>query len=168
MTMPLGNWGSNSPLAFFSQPKKIRDVLINFPIQLDNSELSRSDYEKAAENAGVSEEEASFCFRRFDTFRSEFRDFTTSENGKPCGRIVYLRAEKDEGAENDLLQGGRSVFLFHEQKKDEIISEADEESIFKPHIEKAFSEGYSTAHCYIITEPMSALPLTITENYDTI
>ncbi len=150
-----------SILAFFCQDENIRSVLAHFPIQLDNSELSRSDYEKASENAGVSGEEALFCFRRFDTFRSEFRDFTTSENGKPCGRIVYLRAEKDEGAANDLLQGGRSVFLFHEQKKDENISEADEESIFRASIEKAFSKGYSLAHCYIITEPMSSLPITI-------
>ena len=149
-------------LSFFSQPKKIRDVLINFPIQLDRlSDIDESDFERAEKAAGVEKSGVLFAFERYDAYRGEFEDFTTSENGKPCGRIVYLRAEKDEGAENDILQGGRSVFLFHEQKKDENISEADEESIFRASIEKAFSEGYSTAHCYIITEPMSSLPITI-------
>ena len=115
----------------------------------------------AAKKAGVTKDDVFFAYERYNAYRLEFEDFTTSENGAPCGKIIYLRAEKDEEA--DLLESGSCVFLLHEIKADERLSEADEEEIFKPHIEKAFSEGYSFAHCYLITEPISSLPLTITE-----
>ena len=149
-------------LAFFSQPKEIRDVLYHFPIQLDRlSDIDESDFMDAAKKAGVTKDDVFFAYERYNAYRLEFEDFTTSENGAPCGKIIYLRAEKDEEA--DLLESGSCVFLLHEIKADERLSEADEEEIFKPHIEKAFSEGYSFAHCYLITEPISSLPLTITE-----
>lgn len=148
-------------LAFFSQNKCIRDVLYHFPIQCNR--ISAIDFEEEAKKTNVSIGKVKFCFERFNAYKSEFHKFTTSENGEPCGRIVYLRAEKDGDSAKDLLKSGDSVFLFHEQKKDEIISEADEEAIFSSAIEKSFAGGYSIAHCYIITEPMSSLPITITD-----
>ena len=154
-------------LAFFSQPKELRDILTHFPIQLDYlCDFVNSDFEDAAKYADVTEKDVYFAYERYDAYRKKFEDFTTSENGAPCGKIVYLRAEKDEGV--NLLEGGKSVFVLHEVKEGESLSEEEEEELFKSHIEKAFSEGYSFVHCYLITEPISSLPLTISENYDTI
>ena len=139
-------------LAFFSQPAPVQAVLSKLPVQ-QHDPLGADDYERAAQEAGVTVAQAEFYHNRFHAYRSQLEDFTTCMNGKGGGRIVYIREDcaGNDGAES-LLQSGRGLFVLAEQS-DGKSEEAEQEALVQQYAALAQAEGFSCVHCYFITAP---------------